>query len=153
MLNVKRFLIITSGILLTACINISGTKIITPVKSAIFEPPITIAYAPDPLASGKLDEVILETARASGFTVLPNLPTGTLLSDKTKLIISYTHRWKWDMTSYLAKFECRLYNATTGELLTIGSWDQPKVFGTGKSPEEHASGVVREMLSRVQEKK
>ncbi len=149
----KIFIIIISAMFLAACVNISGTRIITPVKGAAFEQPITIAYAPDPLATGKLDEIILQTARAHGFTVLPNLPTGTLISDQTTLIISYTDRWKWDISSFLAKFEARIYNGTTGDLLLIGSWDQPRVYGTGKAPEEHARETVETMLSRIQVKK
>jgi hypothetical protein len=110
--------------------------------------PKTVALAPEDGNSEKMDKLVTDELKANALDVKAKLAIGTRKSPDVDLVVSYVDHWFWDMAMYLRSLDVNIYNATTGNLLVQGHWQDSAMHGF-RDPAQVLHEVVPDMLSRL----
>jgi len=107
----------------------------------------TVARSPgDDNSSDMNSNVDLALAR-EGLTVKPPVAANVRQSPTVDAVVRYSGTWRWDIVMYLRKFTVRLYDASTGDLLASGEWNNSAFHGF-----QDAKIVVQNVISEVMAK-
>ncbi len=95
----------------------------------------TAAMVPQSGNSADMSSQIGDQLKTYGITIKPELPVGTQQSGAVDMIVTYSDSWRWDILMYLNTLTVNFYDASSGNLLVTGRWDnsQPHGFNSSKN--------------------
>jgi hypothetical protein len=108
----------------------------------------SIAQVVDEGNSPQMNDNLAFALQKQGLTVKGTQPQGTTRSTETDALISYVDVWRWDIVMYLKSLTVKLHDATTGDLLAIGHWNDSALHGFRDS-RLVMDGLVSELLTKV----
>ncbi|MBA4329339.1 MAG: hypothetical protein C0428_14005 [Polaromonas sp.] len=104
----------------------------------------TAALVPQDGNSAAMDNNVRGALMAQGVTAQGNLPAGTRKSSNVDAIVSYTDVWRWDVAMYLRSMTINVFDATSGNLLAMGRWDNSAFHGF-----QDAGQVTKDLMTEV----
>jgi len=141
-MNIKTALFTAAIFLgLTGC---SSTQQVTLAKQSIPNHVMTVSQVKQEDNSKDMDANLIQAVNSSGLQMKGSLPQGTAKSKDVDALISYQDTWRWDLVMYLKSVSVNLYDAKTGDLLVIGSWENSALHSFPDSGQ-----VVRNLLNEM----
>lgn len=104
----------------------------------------TAALVPQDGNSPEMDSQIQQQLITYGITMKSELPAGTRQSKDVDMLVTYTDHWYWDVVMYLKSITVNFYDASTGNLLVSGRWDNSAFHSFPKSQD-----VIRQLLDEM----
>ena len=104
----------------------------------------TAALVPQDGNSPEMDSQIQQQLVGYGITMKSELPAGTRQSKDVDMLVTYTDHWYWDVVMYLKSITVNFYDASTGNLLVSGRWDNSAFHSFPKSQD-----VIRQLLDEM----
>lgn len=130
---------------LAAC---STSQTVTVAKGAMPGPVKTVAQVPGEDNSPQMDGHLNTALLAEGLQIKAPLPAGTSRTDTADAIVTYVDVWRWDVVMYLQKLSVKLYDASSGDLLVMGDWQDSALHGF-RDAKVVMQALVSEMMARL----
>lgn len=107
----------------------STTQDITLGKSNHDKSIQSVAQVLDDGNSSQMNDSLAAALQKQGLAVRPTLPQGTSTSREADILVSYVDVWRWDLAMYLKSLTIKITDATNGDLLAIGRWNDSPMHG------------------------
>jgi hypothetical protein len=135
--------------LMTGC---ATSQNVTLAQITASKPIVTAALVPQEGNSIDMDTNVRAALMAQGVTSQAALPTGTRKSAEVDAIVSYSDVWRWDLVMYLRTLTINVFDASSGNLLAMGRWDNSAFHGF-QDAKQVTRDLMSEMFAKLQAKK
>ena len=135
--------------LMTGC---ATSQNVTLAQIAAPKPIATAALIPQEGNSVDMDANVRAALLAQGVAPQAALPAGTRKSADVDAIVSYSDVWRWDVVMYLRTLTIDIFDASSGNLLAMGRWDNSALHGFQDS-KLVTSDLMSEMFAKLKASK
>lgn len=121
-----------------------GSYTVTRMHGKLPEQLRSVAFAPQPGNSPEVTGYVSEALAARGVGVKGEAASAGFRTQHADGVVSYVDVWRWDMAMYLKSLKINLYNASSGELLVSGRWEDSLFHAWHRG-----EAISKELLARM----